>query len=1108
MNVFERAISEAVKLRAQLLEGGAATTTAASVLLDAVEEKLNLLIERVPRSYPELGGGSAVLKRNENAIYVVDDVDDATYAYLVAHELGHWILDADQQPLTVAFLKELTGIGTSPAAIQVEAYGARERQELQANVFARELLLPRGVAKELFGRGTGPINAAHVMGIPLEIARLQFLDAALLPPPLPQRSTVLHPPSADQKRAARASERFANVVAGPGTGKTSTLVHRVKFLIEEQKVHPRNILVLTFTNKAAFELVERLRIAGIANASDIWAGTFHAFGLEFLRKYHQKFELPQDVFVADRLSIMSLLVRALPQVDLKHYSRLEDPYDWLQPVITGVKRLKEELVTPEMYAERLSALPDASLIEIATKREDVSKLYSLHEAELRRAGMVDFVDLVALPATALQVDRKPFSELVNGFHHILVDEYQDVTQAMVELIRQLASKAKSVWVVGDVRQAIHHWRGASVKSLLKFESTFTKSSAVGLVGKYSLGVNRRSSAEIVELVRKVGTLHVLEGSLALDPVVSSKGTAGEIPMVVTSGAKHDIHSAVLTGINSCVADGIPFGSQAVLSRKGADVERLARELESAGIPVLYIGELARRKEIKRLLSLMQLLAERQPWGLLGLSGDPTYGLDLSDIRVLLAAALADVRWQRGRWIRDVPPGLSARGRNVVSHLDLLLRGATRSTNPWDFVCNMLLEKRFSTLDLNDHTIAAQVSRVALWQFAYSVRNGDGDMREARLSRYLLRQRLRQRIGDTYVDRELPPEALAMNAVRLQTVHGSKGLEYDAVHVGYVDAGTYGSVSPTWRSPDSIDDIVPPEALGSSAAEYEFETAVERNNLMYVAVSRARTHLRLYDDDEFGSNDRIPQLSHSPKSYLAERFVGSAPPVAVTRSGSKIVPQAPIDYTAFETYVRCGLQYRYRYGLDLRADFELDVGIRARRAVMLVLGKIANSDESLKEVFVRIWAEQKLPEKVEDPTLWRDAVAALKRGGALVKAIDGAYCELTTNVAGLNLNMQWGLRTEDRYGSTLHIIRFSSRGASDAATLMRPMINEIDGRSVKGIVLHNIMSDAQVKVAPSGALMKTKAAKAAIRLIGQDFSPVIGRHCGRCSFVTACPALPH
>lgn len=111
------------------------------------------------------------------------------------------------------------------------------------------------------------------------------------------------------------------------------------------------------------------------------------------------------------------------------------------------------------------------------------------------------------------------------------------------------------------------------------------------------------------------------------------------------------------------------------------------------------------------------------------------------------------------------------------------------------------------------------------------------MKEARLSRYLLRQRLRQRIGDGQGQREFPPEAAVLDGVRVMTVHGSKGLEFEAVHVGYVSADSYGSREPTWR-PDGILDIVPPEALGSTTEEYKFEESVERNNLPYVAVSRA------------------------------------------------------------------------------------------------------------------------------------------------------------------------------------------------------------------------------------------------------------------------------
>src|SRR5690606_21411908 len=152
----------------------------------------------------------------------------------------------------------------------------------------------------LWASGAAPRQIANDLGIPLEFVRQQMLDGLLLPDATSSES-VLHPPSPDQAAAACSEDRAANVIAGPGTGKTSTLIHRVRYLVEEKGVDPGQFLVLTFTNKAALELVERLRRVGLQKAADIWAGTFHAFVLEFLRKYHQHFGLEPNLAVADRM---------------------------------------------------------------------------------------------------------------------------------------------------------------------------------------------------------------------------------------------------------------------------------------------------------------------------------------------------------------------------------------------------------------------------------------------------------------------------------------------------------------------------------------------------------------------------------------------------------------------------------------------------------------------------------------------------------------------------------------------------------------------------------------------------------------------------------------
>ncbi len=1108
MNPFERARETAQEVRRLLLKTRATQPVPVTTILAAIEKELNLAIERVDPGYIALAGSSAALKRDERFIYVSSAVDDDKYAALVGHELGHWYLDANKAPTKLTQLKSVTGGDGTPAVIIVEAYGARERQELQANVFSRELLAPQELVRKLYEGGQGARQVALDLGVPIEYVRQQMLDALLLPPAAPSKAKPLHPPSDDQRAAARAGERFANVVAGPGTGKTSTLIHRVKYLIEERKIDPAHILVVTFTNKAAFELVERLKSAGIARAADIWAGTFHAFGLEFLRKYHQRFDLDPDLNVADLLNAMTLLAAALPNIPLKHYLHVQDPYDWLPPIVRAIKRLKEELVTPAEYRARLPTLP-AESEEVARRREDLATLYEAYEALLAKAKMVDFVDLVAKPALAIKGDRAPYSELADRFQYILVDEYQDVTRAMIELMRQLARKKESLWVVGDVRQAIHHWRGASVRSLIRFDTTFKDEAGNSKIRKYPLTCNRRSSQEILDLVEQAGKLHVLESSLPLDKMTAEAGKSGVSPGLVTASLRADVPAALHSGILGCRKQGVAYGEQAVLCRRAADREPLAKFLAEAGVPVLFIGELAQRVEIKRLLCLMQLLTERQPKALLGLLSVPQFALEKKDLDILLAAS-RELQWQRGRWLTDPPPGLSSAARKTIEAFRQLLQGQSRHANPWNFVCDLLLERRFQMPDLADASIANWMTRIALWQFAYSVRNGDGEIKQARLPRFLMRQKLRQRLGETYAERELPPEAAALDAVRILTIHGSKGLEYEAVHIAYVTDGAFGPAKQSWHNADSILDVVPPEALGSDEKEYDFEQAVERNNLFYVALSRAKRHLWLYEEDEFGDRDRASQLQHYPARYARFRFdaTAPAPPAPVARSASPSTSQV-VDFEKFEVYARCPLQYAYRYELKLRREEDAEPALRARWAIMKALREVASGAPEGAHL-ASGWSEQFLPEPTLDPSLWADAQIVYSRGLALIAnlcAEGGIFCEPGATVAGLSITLPWGFSIAEKYQTTFHVMRFSQYGMSDTATLLRPALSGMAGQGTRALTLHSLLPETSLDVIPAKAILKTNGARAAIQYQERNRDPRPGRPCARCAFITICPQIP-
>ncbi|WP_282115436.1 UvrD-helicase domain-containing protein [Pseudoalteromonas arctica] len=1102
MTAFERARRQAFETR-ETLVGLAASLEGvnSSDLLAKIEDSLEIAIERLPFGHTELGGGSGVLKRDIRTIYIRKDVPLGEEAYLIAHELGHWYLDGDRPTMMISQLNNMTKSYGNEATIIVEAYGARERLELQANVFARELLLPRNVANRLFKNGLNATAIAASLQIPLEVVRLQMFDGVFLPilPPTPPQPLPLMTPG--QYCAATTSETFANVVAGPGTGKTTTLIHRIKHIVEKG-VSPSQILVLTFTNKAAYELIERLKISGIVGASDVWAGTFHAFGLEFLRKYHQIFGLPSDVRIADSLMQVRLLVSILPKVQLKYYLRLQNPYDWLPAILGHIKRLKEECLTPADYRAKLATLSNCAP-DIANEREDIATLFEAYEAAMRSEHLIDYVDLIALPSAQAKRDRASVAQYIDHFSHVLVDEYQDVTEVMVHLLRELAINAQSFWVVGDARQAIHHWRGASIKSLMNFNTSYRSTILGATVQRYTLDINRRSTPEILELFSCAGVHHTLNERMPLENVSAFRPSIGVVPTLYECDSKASQATTIAQRINALVHRGVPYSDQVVISRKSANVEQIVEALKEQNIPVLYLGDICQRPEIKRLLCLMELLCMRQPRSLVGLISEPDFRMPRQDIDylMLLTRKGTELSMQRGGWLRSPTPGLSPAGNQVKTNLAHLLKGLKRNSSPWDFVSTVLLDRKYGLPELTDQSIQAYTQRLALWQFVYAVRNDDGDIRQARLSRFLLREELRRRIGEKLGDRGLPPEARVLNAVSVMTVHASKGLEFPAIHITDVDDDSYGSKQPFTYDARKLD-LLPPEVLNYSKSEFMFEESVERNNLLYVALSRARDYLYLYEIK--GWPRPIALARASATSLIKRTGVHIQPPLS-----NKYIPlkksteMATVSYEAFQVYMICPLKFHYRYEANLTAEQNTDISIRAQWAIMDTLLTVAKNENCFTTAFQDAWYSYALPSREKDPGLIDDAIITAKRGLSVIQSINGTIEEgMISEVNGIRIKLPWMIAN----GKNLHWIR-TQGGIQFTLRNLRPMMLNIDGRKKLGATVYSITTDQHLEDGPSQRVESTSVYKMAQKLSIGNKSAFKGRHCLRCAYLSICPRDP-
>jgi len=869
-----------------------------------------------------LSGADAVLVRAFRQIIVRDDVDVPERAFLVAHEFGHWVLHPEEQE----GCRKVIASHLDPAEDdtlgdkRVEAYGARERAELQANLFARELLLPHSLARALFLAGRTARQIAAELELPLELVRQQLLDAVLLPhdaiseeSPEPALS-----PTTEQRDAARSDARTSLVVAGPGTGKTATLLMRIEHLLANG-AKPAELLVLTFSNRAARELVDRLEAAGVPGAHKMWVGTFHAFGLEFLRKNHERFGLRPGFSVADKMAQIALLEPHIYGLPLRSFNPLGDPLPWLDQVVKTIQRAKDELLDAEAFGKMVEDSAAHSDANRLARERDVVTLYRHYESLLlANGGLVDFGDLIMLPARALGAGIGECLPSVGRFRHLLVDEYQDVNRASAELVKALAANADSLWVVGDPRQAIYRFRGASMRNIVRFGDDFPKHRVFRLNG------NWRSFEEIVRLVEHTGRDdNPLQGVLPLDGVAPIRGQGGLRPTLVSCDDPSIAHGELVSRVLGLHSEGVAYRDQVILASRHDTCDAAAAALVTAGIPVLHLGDIFQRPEVKDLLALLQLFVDRSGSALVRIAQLPGLALPAEDLDLLLAH-LRRTRPEPLSWLTAPPIGLSVAGVAALQRWRETFAGLSARDSPWDVACTLLFDRTgwLAAYEAGDD-LQAVTRRLALWQVIYYLRVPDGGRAYQTVGTFLTRLRRRLRLAE---DRDLripPPEAERLDAVAVMTIHQSKGLEFEAVHLMDVDA----------RHFERSDDAAwLPTAFTQTTGGVD-EAKSEASNKLYVALSRARSHLTLYEEKSYYKAACTPTVQRA--SHLLDRVVGKLVQADNTSTTRRTAPgpSLPVDLKEFVTYRTCPRRYYYDVLRQLTPASGLHPAARIESAVL-------------------------------------------------------------------------------------------------------------------------------------------------------------------------------
>lgn len=392
-----------------------------------------------------------------------------------------------------------------------------------------------------------------------------------------------------QKEAVFHTEGPLLILAGAGSGKTRVLTHRIAYLIEEKGVNPWNILAITFTNKAAAEMRERVdNLVGFGSES-IWVSTFHSMCVRILRRHIALLGYDTNFTIYDTDDQKTLMrdVCKLLQIDTKIYKE--------RMLIGTISHAKNEMLTPEEF--RLQAGGDFH-------QKKIADVYEEYEKQLRANNALDFDDLLLKTVQLFQTQHDVLEYYQERFRYIMVDEYQDTNGVQFELVRLLASRYQNLCVVGDDDQSIYKFRGADIRNILDFEKVFTKAAVIKLEQNY------RSTANILNAANAV----ISHNHGRKDKTLWTDNEDGDKIAFRQFDTAFDEAEYIVSDIKEHVEKGeCDYQDNAILYRTNAQSRMFEEKFVTANIPYKIIGGINfyARREIKDILAYLKTVDNGQ-----------------------------------------------------------------------------------------------------------------------------------------------------------------------------------------------------------------------------------------------------------------------------------------------------------------------------------------------------------------------------------------------------------------------------------------------------------------------------------------------------------------
>lgn len=586
-----------------------------------------------------------------------------------------------------------------------------------------------------------------------------------------------------QKEAVLYGDGPLLILAGAGSGKTSVLTKRVAYLIKERNVSPSNIVAITFTNKAAKEMKERIIKEVGKEGYDIQISTFHSFGLRIIKENYEKLGYEKNFTIIDSDDSLTVVKKILKEMGIDS-TRFNPKF-----IKNQISSCKNEMVTPEKYKN----LVNDELSDITYK------VYKKYQDTLLRNNSLDFDDLLIKPIELFNKYKEVLENYQELFKYVFIDEYQDTNEAQYILSKMISAKYKNICVVGDDAQSIYSWRGANFKNILNFEKDYKNAKVILLEQNY------RSTKTILNAANSVikNNINKKDKNLWTD-----NGTGEKIKYVRTNDEK-DEASYVTREIRNLVNNGVSLDDIAVLYRTNAQSRTIEEGFLNSNIPYRIVGAFAfySRKEIKDLLAYLKLIYNtKDDVSLMRIINYPKRKIGAKTIENLSMDAVLN-----GTSMFDViSSGKELEFKKLI--LEMKEKSEVLSlTETIDMVLDLSGIK--SELE-SEHTLEADIRLENLNEFKSITKTFEEESGIASLEDFLNEVSLVSDVNDQKND-DLPK-------VTLMTIHAVKGLEYRYVFV----IGMEENIFPHVNSCEEDGGIE------------------EERRLCYVAITRAKEKLYL------------------------------------------------------------------------------------------------------------------------------------------------------------------------------------------------------------------------------------------------------------------------